>query len=494
MQSHNDPTSPDSPWRPLNSQQSIRSNLAFVRAKRFEMDITKRHARDRRAALAADLECTAPCIVEYHPPDSESDDTNDKQPSFLGWFPLPRTSENKDDEDDDCLQFRIGLDLPARRRRHHRPGDDWSDSDDLDPSSDSDSDGWDDADVDDDLDNAKCPAPLLWLRFPLRTLAPPAGLPAAAAAAARAELVHLAMPAHLFLPRSGSNLSSSHHHPHAVAPTPILKLTRYITNPKQPQFQLPSYVIAAAQRANIPLRFLCAIDIALHPSRTTGALPFLPARWMRLASAVENVLRAELEDVARGMSGSTGTGSVRVYTVWSEQLEGAVGRVAGMLGVGNGVNGIGREMGRPMEGAVVRKRVGRAKGMVVRAWGEGMQEGERWKEGKRRQMLRRVPVPVAVGQAGWGNFVEWTPRTSGGVVGKEVCGHMLSSTVERLGLVLVEGSESDDDESDDGEAMAVVVEENPKKRKVGHGKGVERASVKAIKGGKAAEKAKNGKA
>ncbi|KKY15573.1 hypothetical protein UCDDS831_g07538 [Diplodia seriata] len=362
MQSHN-PISPHSPWRPLAAaQHAARPMSSFERAHRFQADMERRQARDRRAALAAAVEYTTACIVEYYPEESSSSsggsnnnnnnkNSKDRRPSFLGWFP-PADASNVANPPDECLQFRVGMDLDTSRVKRFGIGDDgYYDEDD--DEEEEDDDGWDDCDIDDDLDNIKCPAPLLWLRFPLAVI-PPAGAPAAssrsqpaAAAAVDMEAVHLVMPAHVFLPkRLGASasasaaatkplttapLSSSTKPPPTAAtapsstkpptgasttrdghprrnnpssnssstttssstpsdnddppPGPSITLTRYTTaHLRSPArtWQPPPYIGAAAHAAGIPLHSLCYIDVALHPSRRTGPLAFVPARWMQV--------------------------------------------------------------------------------------------------------------------------------------------------------------------------------------------------------------------
>ncbi|KAL0260103.1 hypothetical protein SLS55_005848 [Diplodia seriata] len=377
MQSHN-PISPHSPWRPLAAaQHAARPMSSFERAHRFQADMERRQARDRRAALAAAVEYTTACIVEYYPESSSSSssggsnnsnkNSKDRRPSFLGWFP-PADASNVANPPDECLQFRVGMDLDTSRVKRFGTGDDgYYDEDD--DEEEEDDDGWDDCDIDDDLDNIKCPAPLLWLRFPLSVI-PPAGAPAsssrsqaAAATAADMEAVHLVMPAHVFLPKrlgaaasapaankpstkppttapssrstkpaaAPTGASTTRDHPHRKNPSsnssdstttssstspsdnddppttgPSITLTRYTTaHLRSPArtWQPPSYIGAAAHAAGIPLHSLCYIDVALHPSRRTGPLAFVPARWMRLASLVENGLCAAVRAVGGVKSG-----------------------------------------------------------------------------------------------------------------------------------------------------------------------------------------------
>ncbi|KAL1633913.1 hypothetical protein SLS58_010903 [Diplodia intermedia] len=374
MQSHN-PISPHSPWRPLAAaQQAARPPSSFERAHRFQADMERRQARDRRAALAAAVEYTTACIVEYYPEESSSSggsngnnnkNSKDRRPSFLGWFP-PADASNVANPPDECLQFRLGMDLDTSRVKRFGTGaDGYYDEDDEDDEDEEDDDGWDDCDIDDDLDNIKCPAPLLWLRFPLSVI-PPAGAPASSssssssssrsqrATAADMEAVHLVMPAHVFLPKrlgstsapaaaatkppttapstkpftpaapsaappptaaptrtnssTSTNPSSSDGVPDDDPPTtgPSITLTRYTTaHLRSPArtWQPPFYIGAAAHAAGIPLHSLCYIDVALHPSRRTGPLAFIAARWMRLASMVENALCADVRAVGAAKRG-----------------------------------------------------------------------------------------------------------------------------------------------------------------------------------------------
>lgn len=484
--------------------------------------INKKAAERRSADAAAAAEHTTACIVEF----SSLSGIKPPASSFLGWFPPVDKRNNRIEEAPyECLQLRLGMDMDLKAAKKKA---DWSDDEDDDEDNDEDNDEesaiWDDwyEDEDDDrvdLDHPKRPAPLLWLRFPLHTIAP-MGAPRDVG---DNELVHLLMPAYVFLaekkpaddnnkpnvataagpgaaatkPASrsssfasssssnnsagGSTASKNHYPTPSSAPKTessfpasdasdsiaagSVKLTRYTTAYTRTGYQPPLYIRQAAAESGLDPHLLCYIDIALGSTRP-GAVAVMPARAMKLRSAVENVLKRDLRDLGE-------CSHLRVHAVWSRKLADAV-----------------EQFGRRVEVRAAK---------AVREGGVGGEVQER------REMDRLVragalalPGEGSVGVERWGNFVKWKPVRGG--MRRMKCDHKLSTTVEKMGLVEKSGWES----SDESEVDAIVMEKKrakttkadvgagAKKQKVSHGDGAD--SLIKFSGGKAPAKDKGSKA
>lgn len=485
--------------------------------------INKKAAQRRSIAAAAAAEHTTACIVEF------SSLSGIKPPtSFLGWFPPVDKRNNRMEEAPyECLQLRLGMDMDVKAAKKKADSSDDSDDDEDDDDDESGilNDWHEDEDDDSvDLDHPKRPAPLLWLRFPLHTV-PPMGVPRDVG---DNELVHLLMPAYVFLPEkkpaadnnsksnaaigagadtaaskpvsrsssfasSSSSSSSNTNNAGSTAsknyPTPTsapesdddgdnevghgiaagsVKLTRYTTAYTRTGYQPPLYIRQAAAESGIDPHALCYMDIQLASTRP-GAVAAMPARVMKLRSAVENVLKGDVRDVGECLH-------LRVHAVWSRKLADAV-----------------EAFGR---------RVERRAAKAVREGGVGGGGGKVQEKRERERLMRAgalaLPGEERVGVEAWDNFVKWKPVRGG--MRRMKCDHKLSTTVEKMGLVEKSGWES----SDESEAEVIFMEKKSakrkkadvgagvKKQKVSHGDGAD--SLVKFSGGKASAKDKGSKA
>ncbi|KAF9636042.1 hypothetical protein BFW01_g6937 [Lasiodiplodia theobromae] len=484
-------------------------------AMQADARINKKAAQRGSADAAAAAEHTTACIVEF-----SSLSGIKPGASFLGWFPPVDKRNRMEEAPYECLQLRLGMDMDVKAARKKA---DSSDDEDDDEDDNDESGIWNDwyEDEDDnrvDLDHPKRPAPLLWLRFPLHTI-PPMGMPHDVG---DNELVHLLMPAYVFLPekkpadddnnksnaaiagaaatkpasRSSSfaSSSSSNNSVGSTAsknfyPTPTsapdsdsadadadadhgiaagsVKLTRYTTAYTRTGWQPPLYIRQAAAESGIDPHALCYIDIALGSTRP-GAVAVVPARNMHLRSAVENVLTNDLYDIGECLH-------LRVHAVWSRKLADAVEQ-------------FGRRVESRAEKAVREGGVGGGK----------VQE-KRETDRLRRACMLALPGEERFGIEGWDNFIKWKALKRG--MKRMKCDHKLSTTVEKMGLVEKSGWES----SDESEVDEIVMENKKKaktkkadvgpgakKQKVSHGDGAD--SVIKFSGGKAPSKGKGNKA
>ncbi|EKG10501.1 hypothetical protein MPH_12359 [Macrophomina phaseolina MS6] len=220
--------------------------------------------------------------------------------------------------------------------------------------------------------------PLAWLRMPVHTRAPATARPEGEKSA----FVYLMFPALVWYGDDGG-----HEGEHVQGG---ITLSRYDLD-----YAIPPYVRAAMRHAGLTSGDMCCVDVrcARYP------LSLMPGKWMRLASPVDNALLYDL----RGLSRVT---EFRLHMPWTDMLEWRVGDTAERVKI------------------EVEGRGGVADCAKVR--GRGLFPGQKGD----------------VGLEAWGNFLEWREKRSAGhetgmkVVG--VCDHKISSTVERLGLVITE--------------------------------------------------------
>lgn len=331
---------------------------------------------------------SAPCIVEFRP----DDPIKDAKRVFIGWLP-PNSTAHEDPSDLEsysatptmdrepfraCLQLRLGLDHDYDNAADEHPDPD-------------------------------AYGPLLWLRMPLRTEAPEAPLPGGSSHAVSAPspsippidrpvqlthavslqapstdtsaFVYLAYPALTWYPPAIlRDADDDEHEP------PGITLTRYT-----PTTRIPPYVRAAMHDAHLSRADMCAIDIAT----VRGGLPLVPGKWMRLRSAVDNALLYDLRELARARA-------FRVHLPWTPMLAWRVREMAGRVE-------------REVEASDDRCAKVDTKRLFV---------GE-----------ERVGAAEA-----WGNFLEWRRKRGAGAAEKRkvvwLCEHKISSTVDRLGLVV----------------------------------------------------------
>ncbi|KAK0658539.1 hypothetical protein DIS24_g4668 [Lasiodiplodia hormozganensis] len=494
-----EPASPHSPWRPLALRpvHAPPPPYSMEQAMQADAKINKKAAQRRSADAAAAAEHTTACIVEF-----SSLSGIKPGASFLGWFPPVDKHNRMEEAPYECLQLRLGMDMDVKAARKKADSSDDSDDDEDDDESGIWNDWYEDEDDDHvDLDHPKRPAPLLWLRFPLHTI-PPMGVPRDVG---DNELVHLLMPAYVFLPEkkpaddnnnksiaaiaaagptaatkpvsrtsSFASSSSSNNSAGSTAsknfyPTPTsapssddadtdadaddgsiaagsVKLTRYTTAYTRTGWQPPLYIRQAAAESGIDPHALCYIDIDLGSTRP-GAVAVVPARVMKLRSAVENVLKGDVRDVGECLH-------LRVHAVWSRKLADAV-----------------EQFGRRVE---VRAAKAVREGGVGGGGGGG---GGKMQEKREMYRLMRaaalaLPGEEHVGVEVWDNFVKWKAVRGG--MRRMKCDHKLSSTVEKTGLVEKSGWES----SDESEVEEIIMEKKRiKTKKADVGAGVKKQKV-----------------
>ncbi|KAF4304920.1 hypothetical protein GTA08_BOTSDO06468 [Botryosphaeria dothidea] len=375
---------------------------------------------------------SAPCIVEFRP----DDPIKDAKRVFIGWLP-PNSTAHEDPSDLESYSATPTMDRePFRACLQLRLG------------------------LDHDYDNAAdehpdpdAYGPLLWLRMPLRTEAPEAPLPGGSSHAApstdTSAFVYLAYPALTWYPpailRDAAADDDDDDDDDDDAEPPGITLTRYT-----PTTRIPPYVRAAMHDARLARADMCAIDIAT----VRGGLPLVPGKWMRLRSAVDNALLYDLRALARARA-------FRVHLPWTPMLAWRVQEMAWR----------------------VEREVEASDGRCAKVDTKRLFVGE-----------ERVGAAEA-----WGNFLEWRRKRGAGAAEKRkvvwLCEHKISSTVDRLGLVVRDEEELMEREVEELRAKKRKQEETSGGKGLGHRRSVSEnvssSRLKARDGGGDEEKGAN---